>query len=244
MKSQLSVHHIKSLPLKYHSTCGLLGISPDLVIYAEEIYGESDWTAQHAIRMDGVILESADELYGHHARFSPLSLPTNSLRPHAGLHTQSLNFAGPRHRGKREDERVQEMVRPLSIQTKMALVERLNLDIFPPLILGLAESYVISEAEIQADLYVVCRRIRIAYALAHDPDRSYDYDTIEFHAAHIFDPETQDELSVGEVFDGLPGVQLHNPTDCIVAHDHLFIADGGGNLRANQIHIWRIEHRM
>lgn len=236
----IQLHHVVSQPLHYDTTCGLIGVSPDRVVYAEELY--DDWIAQHAIQLDGGFITTVDEQAGRNRQFVPLQLPSGSVYPQSDSRNKALNFTGPRHRGLQEAERIRETVRPLSMQSKMALVDRLRLDVLPPMILGLVESRVISEAALpMPNQYIVCRRIRIAFGLPPSHQRSYDYDSIELHIAHPYNSELQDELSVDEAFAGLPGVQLIHPTDCILSDGYLFLADGGRGRRRNQIHVWRIE---
>jgi hypothetical protein len=144
----------------------------------------------------------------------------------------------------REAERVGELVQPFTLQEKMTLIERLALNIMPPMLLGLAESYVLAEAELARPyLYVVCRRVRLAIALPAvqtDADgQPYDYDTLVLHLAHWIDRRSPD-VSLVEVIDHLPGVTLHRPTDCIIRDGYLFISDGGGDQQKNRLHVWTI----
>lgn len=222
------LYHYNSIPLQYTGDCSLLAITPDLTIYAEEIHDEH--VTQHRLRPDGTLLQTVDEDQG-----LP-SIPSDGITPQIGRSTTQLNFLGARHRGLRDDERIQSLVRPFSVQTRMALGKRL--DIMPPLILGLAESYVLTEAPL-FDEFIVCRRIRIAYALEQPRTDSYgqpyDYDTIQMHIAHRYNAHVQETLSPDEAFAGLPGVELNQPTDCITVQNHLFIADSGS---PNTIHVW------
>lgn len=240
--------------LRYHSTielchdgdCGLIGIGADFTIYAEEIYTENAWIAQHAIALDGSFIQTIDELYGEVSEVSPIAVTENTSKAQPGWQTiKTLNFAGPRHRGMRESERMIEMVRPFSLSEKLALVERLALPFAPPMLLGLAESYVLSEAEIERPhLYVICRRIRLAYALPgvelDDQQQPYDYDTQVIYLAHWFDRRSE-EVSLIEALDSLPDAPLYRPMDCIIHGSYLFISDGGGTMQNNRIHIWQIE---
>jgi hypothetical protein len=115
----------------------------------------------------------------------------------------------------------------------------------PPAILGIAESYVLSESLIiRPSIYFVCRRIRIAYAL---PDvrldannQPYDYDTLLFYTAHFFD--CAQEPSILDLLNDLTTVPLKRPMDCLITdNNHLYIADGGGDDRLNAIHVWHLD---
>jgi hypothetical protein len=236
--------HLKTLPLRHAGDCSLLGVSPDGAIYAEEVYGDEGWVAQHELRPDGTLARSVDEAGGSGGDLKPLDLPDNLFTSRTCWKTMPLNFAGPRHRGLREPERVGDLVRPLTIQEKMAAIDRLNLDILPPLLLGLAESYVLAESEIiRPNLYFVCRRIRLAYALPQPKigadGQPYDYDTRVMYAAHFHDD--REETPFTDLLIDLTGVPLHRPMDCVLAGNRLYIADGGEGERVSAIHVWGLE---
>lgn len=239
-----SVTPITTLLLKHNGDCNLLGVAPDMTVYVEEVYGDEGWLAQHALRLDGSTVSSVDENNGAAGDLAPLTLPDAITKPKTGWHTMALNFAGPRHRGMRSPERTDELVHPLSIQEKMTLVKQLKLDVAPPMLLGIAESYVLAECQIASpSLYFVCRRVRLALALGEerldDDNQPYDYDTVVVHLAHFY--ECGSDLTLGEILDGLTGAPLHRPMDCLLYGDHLFIADGGAGDRPSAIHVWRVE---
>ncbi len=241
-----ALHHIISLSLRHEGDCYLRGVTPDLSIYVEEVYGDDDWMAQHALQLDGTVLASADEQFGENPQFSPIPLPQDIVTPAPLRHSLHLNFTGPRYRGLRESERIADLVSPLSVQDKITLTRRLELDLPPPLVLGLAESTVLAEAVLSPpDVYLVCRRCRLAYALPEPrfdaANLPYDYDTRVFYAVHIYDSACDDELSTEQLFAGLPSVALHRPMDCLVAHDHVWVAEGGAEGRPSAVHVWRVE---
>lgn len=234
------------IPLKYNEDCNLLGVTPDLKLYIEEIYSHDAWIAQHIYQLDGSHLAIIDEDFGKNTSLSPLQLPANLVRPKPGWHTMDLNFTGPRHRGLRGPERIADMVKPLSIQSKIALVERFGLPVSPPLILGLAESYVISEIElIRPHLYFVCRRLRVAYALPQSEidseGETYDYDTQVIYLAHFYDKNQTFDPQIEDLIDPFPGINLVRPMDCLFYENHLFIADGGNTNAKSTIHVWEID---
>ncbi|MBC8170673.1 MAG: hypothetical protein H7X77_03340 [Anaerolineae bacterium] len=239
--------YLRSIPLLYTGDCGLLAVTPELNILVEEVYTEDAWIAQHVFSFAGELLHSVDEKAGANKDLQPLAIPEGSSTPRTAWHTmKKLNFSGPRHRGTRESERINDMVQPLAVQEKIALIKRLDLNIAPMLLLGLAESYVLAEAEIQRPyLYIVCRRIRLAYVLAEparDADRQlYDYDTLVVYLAHWVDRRSDHEPALIDLINSLPGVELYRPMDCLIHNDYLFIADGGGANRTSQIHIWQIQ---
>jgi len=240
-----SLKFVTSLPLAHMGDCSLIGVTDDLTVYAEEIYGEEGWLAQHALKLDQRVLKSTDENVGKNRHFETLTLPDDLIRSQPCKHTASLTFGGARHRGLREPERIAELVRPLTIQTKITLIERLKLNILPPMLLGIAESYVLAEASLfSTDLFMVCRRLRLAYALPQpqqDADyQLYDYDTLVLYVAHDYNPYVDDEILPERALAGLPGVELRRPMDCIVRDQYLFVADGGTAEQVSGVHIWQI----
>ena len=140
------LEHLTTLQLQHNGDCSLIGVAPDLTIYVEEVYGEEGWLAQLALTLEGTILATVDENYGAETELSPLALPVKLVEPQRGWHTMALNFTGARHLGLRGPERLDDLVRPFSIPEKIALIHVLELDILPPMLLGLAESYVLAES--------------------------------------------------------------------------------------------------
>lgn len=239
----------RAIPLKHHGDCALLGVVPiENLIYSEEVYEDGDdlWMARYIHRFDGTPVDYEDEDYGRNPTPRQLDPPPYALRSQPGWHTQSLNFHGPRHRGMREDERIADLVRPISMMAKMRLVEHLKLDIPPPHILGLAESYVMAEIElVRPRYYLICRRLRLAYALPtvrHDGAGSpYNYDTHVFHLAHTFDRELMDiETPLDTALEGLPGIKLQRPLDCLMHENRVFVAEGGTEEQPGAIHLWHV----
>lgn len=235
--------HCARLILAHNGDCGLLGIAPGPVVYVEEFYGDDGWLAQRALRPDGTVVDQMDEAHGAQAGAPPLALPADLVRPTSVNHTQSLNFSGPRWRGIRAEERIDDMVLPLPVAAKMALAQRAQLDVPPPLLLGIAESRVLAETPLGPDCWLVCRRLRLAYALPQpryaDNGALYDYDSCALHLAHIWTPDDGGELLTDAALAGLPGVQLHRPLDCLAAYGCLAVADGGAPDRPAALHVWR-----
>ena len=233
-----------TLELTHNGDCHLLGMSADGTLYVEELYGSEDWFARHAITLQGQWIHSADEEDGQNIDLVPFDLPQDLQRPTSPQYAHRLNFSGPRWRGLREAERIADLVRPFTIPTRMTLGQRLG--IAPPLLLGIAESRVLAEALLTPpDQVLVCRRVRIAYALEtteHDAEHQpYDYDTIPIfiaHPYHIMSGELDVEPDIA--FAGLPGVDLLRPMDCLVANGYLCVADGGDDSQKSRIHIWKI----
>jgi len=235
---------LRSIALKYDGECGLLAVGRDDRLYVEEIYGEDYWGAQHILTPTGEFLHTEDEDHGKQA-VTPVEIPHDAYKPQAGWHTNHLNFAGPRHRGLRATERVADTVHALPLPLKMRLVEKLGLSIMPPHLLGMAESYVVSEAMLERPYrFVICRRVRFAYALPTpqtDADgQPYDYDNVVVHIAQVHHTQADDMDDIAAGLDDFYGVALNHPTDCVIVDDRLYMADCGMGQRQSQVHIWQI----
>jgi len=235
------VTHVKTLLLKHDGDCSLLGMTADKHLYLEEVYGENGWIAQHELHPDGTFAQTIDEQDGMNEILHPLDLPAAIAKPKTGWHTMALNFAGPRHRGLRGPERIADVVRTLGIDEKMAVIEKFKLGIIPPMLLGIAESYVLAEAELQRpNMYFVCRRVRLAVALPEtrldETGEPYDYETRVIYLAHFYDCEQEPPFI--ELMADLTDVPLHRPMDCLLLNNQLCIADGGADGRLSAIHLW------
>jgi hypothetical protein len=236
--------HVTSLPLAHGGDCSLLGVASDLTVYVEEVYGDEGWMAQRALRMDGTMVAAVDEEDGRATAVQPLPLPDDLTIPKTGWHTMALNFSGARHRGIRSLEHVTDIAQPLAVEDRMALTGRLRVP--APLILGLAESYVLAEAELAAPhLFLVCRRLRVVYALeaeqTDEQNQAYDYDSHVLYVAHVYDRSQDVKPTLRESLAGLAGVELCRPMDCLIAHGHLFVADGGEDEQVSRVHVWSVE---
>jgi hypothetical protein len=238
-----TLQYVTSLSLTHNGDCSLRGVAPDLTIYVEEVYSRDGWMAQSALRLDGTLVATVDEDYGNNTVVRSLPLPDDVIAPKTCWHTMSLNFSGARHRGIRSLEHVTDVAHPLSIEDRMMLSPRLNVP--PPMILGLAESFVLAEAMlVHPHLFLVCRRLRIVYALetekTDEQNQPYDYDSLVLYVAHVYDRSQDVKPTLRESLAGLAGVQLWRPMDCLIAHDHLFVADGGEGEQVSRVHVWQV----
>lgn len=236
--------YLHSIPLAHEGDCLLRGISSEGHLFIDELYGADDWLAQHVITLDGAVLHSIDEHHGENRDFLPLDVPADLITPEPVNPHHRLNFGGARYRGLQEPERIAELVRPLSLPAKMQLIETLGLEITPPMLFGVAESTVLAEAALDAETWLVCRRLRLAYRLGqvqYDEDNQpYDYDTLVLHVVHPYRPAIHDhEMPPLEVFAGLPGVVLYRPMDCLICGDYVIVAEGGDPDYPAQIHLWQ-----
>jgi hypothetical protein len=235
-----------ALPLPRPGDVNLLGFSPASErIYVEQMYGDVGWVAQYALNLKGELVAFVAEDEGG-SDLAPLILPPDLERPEPGWQTMFLNFAGPRHRGLYGLERVLDMVRSLSIEEKMGLLKTFNIPAaMPPLVIGLAESYVLAEARLETpDLFVVCRRLRVAYRLNEeqtDTDgQPYDYDTSVIYLTHLVDRSLDYEMTLLDPRFQLPGPALIRPMDCLIFDDLLMVPDAGTDDQSAAIHLWKI----
>lgn len=243
-----SVSPVFTTELRHSGDCAILGIADDGTVYAEELYGDDGWLAQHKIAPDGKVENSVDEAGGTALPVTPLVIPEGAVAPNRVWHTMRLNYAGPRHRGLRGLERVDELVRTLTVADKFAFAKSLPVSIEPQAVIGLAESYVLSEVQvIQPDWFIVCRRIRIAYALGEEQiDRDglpFDYDTCVLHVAHPFNREEDEIRLTTGLVDDFFGMRLYRPMDCALVNERLYIGDGGDREsgRVSRVHVMTLD---
>ena len=211
----------------------LLGLDQAGQIHMEEMDADENLT-QTSISAEGEIGHRATE---ESPDWQPVRGPLLAQPKVPATHR--LNFTGPRYRGMRQEERISEAVQSLSIADKMRLSPRLGGQIIAPMILGIVESRVLSQALLQPGLHCVCRRIRVAWALPevrHDEQGPYDYDCVTFYVAHLDDEQTDAPLP--QDLDGLAGQALFRPQDCISHAGRLYIADAGVGLQPNRLHAW------
>lgn len=238
--------HLITLELPHKGDCYLLGISPDMHIFTEEVYGDDERVAQHTLTMNGSILASAYEQDDPAGSFVPMRLPDDLIQPAPVPNGHPLNYSGPRLRGLREADHIAEIVRPLSLGSRMTLIHKLSLDLTPPMLLGVAESVVLAQTFIHTPAEaMICRRLRLAYALPHvsyDADNQpYDYDVLTLYAVHTYNVASGENVIEPELaFAGLPGAEVHRPMDCLAYNDHFLVADGGGTRHNNRIHVWQV----
>lgn len=246
--------YLRSVALSHNGDCGLLGVDPDLGIYAEEIYGDEGWMAQSAYDFEGQWLAGVDEAAGDNQGVERLTRPGDLVRPRSGARTSHLNFGGARHRGLLLEDRVEEMLRPLQMEDKMLLVEDGLVPVdLPPSVLGLAQSYVASEVQLAppgeggGPLFLLSRRLRIAFRLPEPTvdatGARYDYDSTEISILQLYDPR-DDEVPLGQTLLGERelGVTLNWPTDIVLRDGSLFVADSarGQDDVMSRVHIWQV----
>jgi hypothetical protein len=138
------LQYIRSMPLKHGGDCHFAGISQEPLIYVDEFYGEDDSMARYAFRLDGTLVASSDEDTGDGGNW--LALPPNLTKPSNVRPDHPLQFSGARLRGMQDEDRIQDLVQPLSIAEKIALSKILNIP--SPWLIGLAESIVLAEARL------------------------------------------------------------------------------------------------
>lgn len=231
------LHYTRSIPLKHKGECQFAGISTEDVVYVDELHGEDDWMAQYAFQLDGTLIGFHDESNSDFGKLwlnpQPITRPTRLPSPHP------LHFGGARLRGMRQEDRIQDIVHPLTIAEKMALSSRLHLT--APLI-GLAESHVLAAAQLEGTPFsMVCRRLRVAYVLPEirldDHHLPYDYDTITLYIAHWY---ADDEVDLSVAFQTFGDRQMQNPMDCMIWKQWLLIAEGGTDQQTSAIHLWQL----
>jgi hypothetical protein len=197
--------------------------------------------AQHLLDFERGIVESADEDEGRALDLKPLVIPQRALGPQRAWTAMRLNFTGARHHGLREDDRLADVLRPLDVADKFAVASHLQIP--PPSLLGIAESYVLAECNLTApDDMLVCRRLRIAVAVPRQtgPDGlPYDYETREHFIVQRWQAG-DDFPPLEHALAGVPGVPLQRPMDIMRLGDRLIVAEGGEGERVSAVCILQL----
>lgn len=239
MMNRYAFQHERTIPLLHPATCNLTGVTMNWHIYADEIESDS-YVTQHHYNASGALIERAIEREGH----DWLTLPENLLAPTwPGQHP--LNYSGARWQGLRATERVQSMAQSMSIMQKMTLIQHLELSISPMQLLGLIESRVLCETRLDDRLRLVCRRVRLARALADmaydDANQPYDYDSLVLHLLHPYDATTRSAPALEDCLSAFGGVDLMNPQDCFYYEGRLLVCDGSDGTHNNRLVLYRAE---
>lgn len=238
--------HFMTFPLFYEGDCKLLGVTTDGLIFAEELYGDEDWLAQHKISIQDGILESIDEDNGANPDITPFQLPQHATLPTSKSCCEPLIFIGARIRGLQGDEPIDEMVLHLTIDDKIELVEYMEWELSPMQLIGIAESVVLSHTQLPDGLLMVCRRVRIAYRLNEIVtyhDVPYDYDSLAIYLLHEFDPNNDDPPELVDCLNDFEDVELLRPMDCLFHDGKLYVADGGEDDDSSAIHIFDYQEK-
>lgn len=231
--------HLISHSLIYSGDASLLGVTHDGWIYAEELYGHDDWLAQHRLTRTGGIVESVDESSGANLDMKPLSLPDDIITPDHKSCCEALHFSGARLRGLLSEERIDEIVLPLSVADKIELVDYMEWDIDPMQLIGIAESVVLAHTRLPDETLIVCRRVRVAYRLV-EPHADYDYDALAVYLLHEVYPD-DDVLDLVDCLNDDDDVVLLRPMDCLFYGGLLYVADGGEDEDKSAIHIFEYD---
>ncbi|MGB7337759.1 MAG: hypothetical protein WBC91_02620 [Phototrophicaceae bacterium] len=234
------LRHKHCIDLAHTSECNLLGVDDEFNIYAEEYY-DYTYIAQHRLNFDGILSETRDEESGK------ISIELFDLSKMIALPqhpaTHPLNSTGFRFRGMRQDDKIVEWVIPIPIQDKIPLLQALNLQISPMMLMGIAESRVLSQATLSPTMTIVCHMLRLLIAL---PDIKidymglpYDYDTLILHVLHTYNPETDVSQPLHQALQLFP--QLTTPTDCLLINEHLIVANSSDGTSKSEIHIFQFD---
>lgn len=237
---QIVMTHHHSFPLRHNGQCHILAVTPQRTLIVEEYY-DKEFVAQHHLQTDGSFIDSSDENSGT-SPFRPLPIPDGSDTTDVASSFPMLEYIpNAPHRGTRTEDRIDSLVYPLTVMEKMQMSQRFRLPCPAPMLIGLSESRVLSSVRLPDAKVIVCRRLRFAYALATPRitprGERIDYETQAFYLLQHIDPAADlTPLSL----DGICGQEvLHQPTQCILCDDLLYVADSGGQ-RLNSIHIYRI----
>lgn len=222
-------------------TCSLVGLAPATGHIFFEVVND-DRANFYEYALSGQQLQQS----GGNLLPSDANLPHDLITPSPPKAMTWLNHTGLRWRGMHETDRVTEWAQPLTIMEKMQILPHLGRPLSPMQVLGVAESYVLSEAAVgDGETYLVCRRLRLAYALPtvqRDENGDYDYDTLLCHVAHWVRGDA--EPSWEHVFTDFDRAQIQAPLDCLIHEGQLYMADSGTASTTEAamcyLHIWQL----
>lgn len=225
-KNLTKLIHLFEASLPSSGEIALLGATADSTILAETFDADAEEALRWHIRADGQLTERIAEADSRFAELPPDLVPPQHVPP-----GHPWNFSGARWRGMREADRVSALVQPLTIMEKMPLIVRMGQALTPMQLLGIAENRLLARATFPAGDGVLCRMIRLAYALTsvqQDADGlPYDYDTATLYLIHGYDPAADELPSIGECLGDFAGVAVLRPMDCLFHQGRLIVADGG-----------------
>jgi hypothetical protein len=233
-------------PLLHCGEAALLGRDAGGLLYTEEYIGDEGLLARACWTPDGTLFGKFDES-DPDTDAQPVIMPESLAAPSRGWNTTKLNFAGARLRGLRETDRIAETTLPLGAADKMLLAGILPGVTSPMHLIGVAESYVISEAALTRTLYLVCRRLRIAVALPsarHDPDgMPYDYEAVALHVVHLADMRDDRPIPAVDWFSLLPEPAPRRPTDCLLSRRRreLVVLESGCDDQPAQLYLYQVD---
>lgn len=232
----------QTYPLRYWGVPYFAGFAPDGTLYLDEVYGDEDWLARYALRPTRVFECIGDENDGTASRTSIPPLPASIHRPHPPRLPSGFEFGGSRIRGLRAEERIQDLVHPLTAAEKIALASRLRLNLPPPAILGLAERIVRGAAVLPTGGWIACVGMRIAYGLMSprlgpNGDR-IDYDSLWINI--LMGDTPTDEPDLVDVLSSPLAAATTNPVDCCLQGSQLYVVEGGINEQPGVLHIGTI----
>jgi|GEM_PF-6828282 hypothetical protein len=161
-------------------------------------------------------------------------------------HSAGLSFRGPRQRGLRAEDRLDDMLKPLSVSERLHLANHLSRFGNTLPILGIAESRVRSDALVDPECVLVCRQIVIARALpgtqVDEVGLPFDYDCISLDCAHLLTLPVDPDPPVSTWFAPIGNQHLSNPVNCLRVKQHLMVVEQcpGDRTRAD-VHCFTID---
>ncbi len=240
-KNLTNFKHLFTVTLESADEIALLGAAPGGALHAESFAEAGDVVIRWRVSADGQEIQRLPEESAAFAELPPGLTAPQTLPP-----GHPWDFSGARLRGLREEDRVSTLVQPLTIMQKMPLISHLGLAITPMQLLGVAESRLLAAATFPAGDGVLCRRVRLAYALAtvqHDDDGlPYDYDTIPLYLLHAYKPDADEPPPLEDSLSDLAGVAIPRPMDCLYYEGRLIVADAGLPGEASRVLVF--EHVM
>ena len=236
-----TVNHLCTIPLQYTGICHILAVTDQQTIIVEEYYA-NHFVAQHHIEPPDRFIITTDEKHGQSC-LVPIPTPAGSAVPPTTNPIPKLEHrtGAPQH-GIRADDRIDSLVYPLTMSDKIRLAEQVPVPAPPPMLIGLSESRVLSNLTLPNDHRLICRHLRLAYALMTEKTlpsgQRINYNTVTIHRLQFLpDDESFTPLTLTGLY---TDEHLHRPTQCMRHGDRIYIADSGGD-QPNRVHIYHVQ---
>ena len=235
-----------TINLFYDQWCGLLGIGPDQDVYAEELH--DDLAAHYHFDRQGQLMERIEEDPTSGITLPRAHLPAGTIEPTPVRVAHPLNFGPELVDTSLDMELMRSLVHQLSLPERLFLQTAglLPVEVPPPAILGILDSRVTSEAEIEPGQFAVCRRLRVAYRPPASPVAGSDrYQLCTFAVLQSLDLAELDQPLTETLLPAtVLGIELMWPTDVIAAGNQLYVADSANGRTGRTSRIGVFERRL
>lgn len=234
MLNDVRLAHEARVSLPLADETALLGVTQDGAVFLEAYSEDQDEAVLWRISLRDGLQEA-----------TPAAVSPQLITPGRHDTAEMLHYVGARWRGLRDEDRIASLVQPLSIAAKMTLVEKLSLDVLPPMLLGVLESRVRSVCELTKSHLLVCRTVRLALALPgqrlDEYGAPYDYDALALNIFHPLDAAATDAPELVDCVEYSRAVNLIHPLDCVAHDGYVYILDAAEKGEPAELVILKVE---